>query len=303
MEFVLQQLKIGDLRRLAERVGIDIRSRRREDYVSALSSRDWSADLNVLEAFVIDVFQQEVKSVDVTIYGLPKRASIRNIRQTLAENRVEDIATLFNEERDQGFQTEEGSDRGLSGAFYYASDKLIPDILRGTVSRSRRVEAVSFEVDVDNRRLKVFSNRPSHCQKFQKAFQETTGYILSVKGLYQHAADSMDRVKAFLKDLIVEDALLIALWFPETLRKRVFRITYDGHDIFSDTVILDHLSEGKAVVTGFTVLLRYEGYVFRVKIGSNEKMGYVSVKLKSSLLEPGKRLAKLLYDRYRNHLE
>ncbi len=257
----------------------------------------------MLERFVIEVARRGVKSVDIALYTLPGGTALQQIEEAIANHLIDDVRELLREERDEGFQLEDVPNGELRGVFYYASDKLIYDVLRETVSKIRRVESVSFEIDTENERLKVFSNRPSHCQKFKKVFQDVTGSHLVVRGLYQHAADSMDRVNAFLGGLNVADALLIALWFPQALRERVFRITYDGQDILNDPTIQGHITNGNAIVTGFTILLHYDGYIFKVKVGSSERMGYVSVKLRAGLLETGRRLAQLLYDRYIAHLE
>ena len=157
------------------------------------------------------------------------------------------------------------------------------------------------ECSIISHRIFVFNKRDKFClDKFHKIFREKTGLELQIRGLYTHGNDSMNRVRDFLGHYTIRDAEEIILWFPDTLREHIHKITYDGEDIFRDEGVRNYIDNDDAVVIGFTVQIEYSGYNFRVKVGSNSNMGYVSIKTRTRLREASD-LASDLVEKYRNH--
>ena len=297
---VLERLGRGQLHTLTARLGFDFQSRLTQDYINYLLEIEWNEERRgVLESFYIDQ-QVGKKSYDISLYILPPAGDFNDIKQNIRNNLVENIDVIFNSERDDGFQISQDTNNIMSGNYYFASDRIIPDIVRKSITKVRLMQLVNFEINNSENSVKIFNNLPSHYMKFQKTFRDTTNIELQIRGLHNHTNDSMQRVRNFLNNYRLRGTEEIILWFPQTLREHVHKITYDGQDIFNDEDVVHHIEHDHAIVIGFKLQLEYNGFNFRVKVGSNSRIGYVTVNSGGRYNE-ARDLAHDLLDNYRQY--
>jgi len=296
---ILKKLGRGQLHAITAMFGFnDFSSRLTQDYIDKLTGIEWTEErINALETFYLEQFMNK-SSYDISLLFFPDVVNISELSETFSNSLVEDINTIYNSQRDDGFQIITQNENTISGNYYFATDKIIPDIVKKSVTKVRIMNSIKFDIDGLNKMVKLLTNQPAFYNKFRKIFRENTDIELKPKGLHDHSNDSMERVRQFLRNYPVKDAEKIYLWFPQTLRDKIVKIKYDGNDIFNDTGVKNHISNDNAVVTGFVVQIEYGGYNFRVKVGSNKYMGYVSVKT-GRIFREAKALAEDMIEKYR----
>lgn len=166
---VLKELSLGGLKKACEIKNIEIRSRKKEDYIVELSALEWSdSEFKKLTG----VFKEDREnSVKVVLSYLFRSSDIINLSPKTIESKLKKCEADLSQEIINGFKVIEPGERLINSEYWYTRQELILDDM-GKIHYYPVPTRIRFEIKPLDGIVMIYTISPGNALKCKNALEE-----------------------------------------------------------------------------------------------------------------------------------